>query len=182
VARHFVRTPGTVQELTLRLDESGRPFAAGGADVAFLYAELRDGDERTVPDAWENVSFGSTGDLQLVGENPFSSDAGIASILVRADSARPNGLVCALAMAREGDRTHVMRDVLAFGEASADYEVRVTTDGSDPAGGAIHRGVPVFGAGPVRAALLAGGRVIVEARSDSRKFRIPGSTAPEQEA
>jgi len=92
------------------------------------------------------------------------------------------GLACALALLRDGDRTHVARAVLPFGGAAVEGiepEVRVTTDGSDPATGAFHRAGPVFGTGRVRAVMMAGGRTILEADSEAPKFRIAGSVAPE---
>jgi beta-galactosidase len=181
-ARHAVRTPGPVENLELRLDESGRPFAAGGKDVAFLHAELRDADGTLVPDAWENVSFGATGDLELIGANPFSSEAGVASILVRSEIAKPRGTLYALCLPRDGERVHLLSATLSVGveaETGAEpFELRATTDGSDPEGGAIHRAGPAIGADRVRAALFAGGRRIIDADTDTPKFRIAGSTAP----
>jgi hypothetical protein len=181
-ARHAVRTPGPVENLELRLDESGRPFAAGGKDVAFLHAELRDADGTLVPDAWENVSFGATGDLELIGANPFSSEAGVASILVRSEIAKPRGTLYALCLPRDGERVHLLSATLSVGgeaETGAEpFEVRATTDGSDPEGGAIHRAGPAIGAERVRAALFAGRRRIIDADTDTPKFRIAGSTAP----
>ena len=182
-ARHAVRTPGPVEDLELRLDESGRPFAAAGKDVAFLHAELRDADGTLVPGAWENVSFGATGDLELIGANPFSSEAGVASILVRSEIAKPRGTLYALCLPRDGERVHLLSAALSVGvepETGAEpFEVRATTDGSDPEGGAIHRAGPAIGADRVRAALFAGGRRIIDADTDTPKFRIAGSTAPQ---
>jgi hypothetical protein len=181
-ARHAVRTPGAPERLELRLDESGRPFAAGGKDVTFLHAELKDDDGTVVPDAWENVFFGTTGDIELVGANPFSSEAGIASILVQSEARQPRGAVYALCLARDGERVHILSAALPLGEAPTEYEVRATTDGSDPETGAVHRAGPAMGADHVRAAVFAEGRRIVEADTDSPRFRIAGSVAPEQES
>jgi beta-galactosidase len=177
-ARHAVRTPGAVERLELSIDESGRPFGADGKDVAFLYASLRDAAGTVNPDAWENVSFGAAGDLELVGTNPFSSEAGIASILVRTETPRPRGSVYALCLAGDGERIRVLSAALGVGGDAEPFEARVTTDGSDPARGAIHRAGPVLGAGRVRAVLLAAGRPVAEADSDAPKFRIAGSTSP----
>lgn len=184
-ARHTVRTPGEVERLDLRLDEGGRSFGEDGKDVAFLYAELRDGRGTIVPDAWENVSFGATGDLELIGANPFSSEAGVASILVGTESARPSGTVHALCLVAEEERIRLLHASLPIGGAvrtatgAPDVEIRVTTDGSDPATGQLLRGGSIAATGRARAALLADGRVIAEADTDAPKFRIPGSTAPE---
>ena len=163
----------------LRLDESGRPFAARGKDVAFLHAELRDVDETLVARAWENVFFGAAGDVRLTGANPFSSEAGVASILVTTEVRLPRGEVYALCLARDGERVRVLSAALPFNQDPRPYEVRITTDGSDPAGGAVHRAGPVVGAGRVRAALFVAGERLVEADTDVPKFRIAGSTAPE---
>jgi beta-galactosidase len=178
-ASHIVRTPGTIERLALLLDESGRPFAQGGRDLAFLRAELRDAGGTMVPDAWENVSFGATGAITLAGANPFSSEAGIASILVQAESRAPRGTVYALSVVRAEDRIQVLSAALGLGGRAGPFEVRVTTDGSEPGPLSARYDGPLTGSGPVRAALLvAGGRRVVVADSDSPRFRIAGSTAP----
>ncbi|MCK5482860.1 MAG: hypothetical protein KAJ13_04130, partial [Gemmatimonadetes bacterium] len=133
----------------------------------------------TVPDAWENVFFGSTGDIELVGANPFSSEAGIASILVQTETRKPRGSVYALCLARDGGRVHILSTATSFGGEAEPLEVRATTDGSDPVRGAIQHVGPVIGAGRVRAALFVNGRRVAEADTDTPKFRIPGSTATE---
>ncbi len=177
-ARHRVRTPGAPTRLTLALDESGQPFAARGRDVAFLHAALRDEAGTLVPDAWENVWFGATGDLTLVGANPFSSEAGIASILVSAGTARPLGAVHALCLAADGEQVKVLSSTLSVGGDAAPAEIRVSTDGSDPARGAVHREGPITGAGRVRAALFVADIRLIDADTSTPKFRIAGSTAP----
>ncbi len=179
VARHAVRTPGPVARLELALDEGGRRFGAQGKDVAFLYASLHDAAGTLVPDAWENVSFGAAGDLALIGTNPFSAEAGIASILLQTETAWPRGAVYALCLAGSGDRIEVLSAALGVNGDPEPYEVRVATDGGDPLRGAVHRAGPVLGAGRVRAALVGGGRCLAQADSATPKFRIPGSTAPD---
>jgi beta-galactosidase len=178
-ARHVVRTPGAVERLELRLDESGRRFAAHGKDVAFLRAELKDAAGTIVPDAWENVFFGATGDITLLGVNPFSSEAGIASIFVQSEVMDPRGVVYALCLARDGDRVHILSAAHSLRGEFDPVEVRATTDGSDPGSGVIHRAGPVVGAGRVRAALYVDDRSILEADTDVPRFRIAGSTAPD---
>jgi len=177
-ARHVVRTPGGVQRLDLRLDEHGRAFGVDGKDVAFLHAELRDTQGTLVPDAWENVSFGATGNVTLVGENPFSSEAGIASILVQTDARRAGGGVYALCVVPDGDRVRVLSDALSAGGDVDPYVVRVTTDGSAPGPAAIRYAGPVTAPGRVRAGLFVRGRLIVDADTAIRQFRVAGSTAP----
>jgi len=179
-ARQVVRTPGTVSRLDLTLDESGRPFAARARDVAFLRAALRDGVGTLAPDAWENVWFGATGDLALVGANPFSSEAGIASILVQSRSANPRGAVYALCLARAREQTRVLAAALSLGVPPEPFEVRTTIDGSDPANGAVRSVGSLISGNRVRAGLSVDGRKLLEADTELPKFRIAGSTAPEQ--
>ncbi len=177
-ARHTVRTPGAVRRLDLWLDESGRPFAMDGKDVAFLRAELRDEGGTVVPDGWENVFFGATGDVTLIGANPFSSEAGIASALVQTETRRPRGAVYALCLVRDGERVRVLSAATSVGGDVEPYEVRVTTDGSAPGPGATRYEGPFAAAGRVRAALLVSGQRVAEADTDVPKFRIAGSVAP----
>jgi hypothetical protein len=177
-ARHVVRTPGTVERLELRLDEEGRPFAEAGGDVAFLHAEMRDSEGTAVPGAWENVFFGSTGHVELVGVNPFSSEAGIASILVKAETSRPAGAVYALCPIREGEQVRVLSAVMSRGGDVERHDIRYTTDGSAPGPESpVYEG-PLSTAERVRATLFVGGRPIVEADTHVARFRVPGSTAP----
>lgn len=178
VARHVVRTPGPVERLALRLDEGGRAFGEAGKDVAFLWAELRDGDGTVVPDAWENVSFGAIGDATVVGASPFSSEAGVAGILVSAESRRPRGAVYALSIVRGDDGVRVLADALGVGGEADRWDIRLTTDGGEPtADGGRYPG-PFAAEGRVRAGLFVNGRRIVEADTETPKFRIAGSTAP----
>ena len=177
-ARHVVRTPGSAERLHLRLDQSGRPFAADGKDVAFLYAELQDGNGTVVPSAWENVFFGVTGPVTLVGANPFSSDAGVASILVQADARRPRAAAYTLGVVSDGAQTLVLADTLSLGGEVEPYEIHVTTDGSEPGPDAPRYEAPLATVGRVRAALYVASGRVVEADSTAPKFRIAGSTAP----
>jgi beta-galactosidase len=177
-SRHVVRTPGAVERMDLRLDEGGRPFAIDGKDVAFLRAELRDSLGTTVPGAWENVFFGATGGVTPVGANPFSSEAGIASILVQTEARRHRGVVYALCVVRDGEHVRVLKAATSVGGDVDHYEVRVTTDGSEPGAQAARYEGPFVAPGRVRAALFVAGRRVVKADTDTPKFRIAGSTAP----
>jgi beta-galactosidase len=177
-ARHAVRTPGNVEFLKLRLDEGEQPFGEQGKDVGFLWAALEDGDGTVVHDAWENVSFGATGDVQLVGANPFSSEAGVASILVQTEIRRPRGVIYALCAMRDGGQVRVMSDGISVGGAIEPWEVRLTKDGSVPGADAARYDGPVTASGRVRAALFVAGHPVAEADTDAPKFRIAGSKAP----
>jgi beta-galactosidase len=178
VARHAVRTPAAPTRLALHLDESGRPFAADGKDVALLRATLLDANGTTVPGAWENVFLGATGDIALIGANPFSSEAGIASILVQTETRGARGVVYGMAIVREDNQVHVLSTAVAVGGDVLPWEVRVTTDGSEPGSDAqVYEG-PFAAHGRVRASLRVAGTVVVSADADTPKFRIPGSKAP----
>jgi beta-galactosidase len=177
-ARHSVRTPGAVERLDFWLDEGGRPFAVDGKDVAFLRAALRDAHGTRVPDAWENVFFGAGGDITLIGANPFSSEAGIASILVQTETRRPQGAVYALCLVRDRERVRVLSDAASVGGDVEPYEVRVTTDGSEPSETTTRYAGPLVAPGRVRAVLFVAGRRVVAADTEAPRFRIAGSTAP----
>jgi hypothetical protein len=181
VARHVVRTPGPVTRLDLVLDEGGRAFGATGKDVAFLRAELRDANGTLVPDAWENVFFRGTG-VTLVGANPFSTDAGIASIVVEHSGVRPRGGVYGLCLVRDGDQVRALTGALAIGAGFDPFEadlddVRVTTDDRQRWEAAPRYEGPFTAAGRVRAALFVAGRPVVDADTAVPTFRIAGSTA-----
>jgi beta-galactosidase len=178
-ARHVVRTPGAVQRLELNLDESGLPFGADGRDVAFLRARLLDDAGTLVAGSWENVWFGATGDIELVGANPFSSEAGIGSILVQSEIANPRGTVYALCLVQYQDQIRLQAAAYSFRGAPEPFEIRASTDGSDPSNGAVHYDGSLIPAERVRADLSVGGRRLFEADTQSPKFRIAGSTAPE---
>lgn len=182
VAWTLVRTPGAVRWLDLSLDRAGREIDTRGADLLFLRASLWFEDGALVPDAWENVGFGAVGGATLIGDNPMSSDAGIASILVRTEPGRP-GAVYALTIVRGGDGARIFGNSLALsGNGNPPFELRYTVDGTAPGPGAtLYRGdvpPPITGA-RVRAAVVAHGRVVAELDEQTPKFRIRGSAPPE---
>ncbi len=78
------RTPGEPHSLVLEADFAGHPLAADGADVVFVHATVADKDGTPVPNSSMPVQFELDGDAVLIGDNPRSAEAGIASILVRA--------------------------------------------------------------------------------------------------
>lgn len=176
-ARHAVRTPGSVAALALEHDLEGRGFAQGAKDVAFVRARLVDAEGTTVHAAWENVFFGATGSLELVGANPFSSEAGVASILLQG-GAGATGVVYALAVVEVEGRARVLSAALGVATAPAAGEIRVTTDGSEPTASSPAYAGPLEAAERVRAALFVAGAPVVLADGAAPRFRIPGSTAP----
>jgi beta-galactosidase len=183
VAWTLVRTPRAVRWLDLSLDRSGREIDPRGKDVLFLRASLWHDDEALVPDAWENVAFGAVGGATLIGDNPMSSDAGIASILVQTEPGRA-GAVYALSIVRADDGARIFGNSLALsGRGDPPFELRYTTDGTAPGPESARYtpGVvpPPIAAPHVRAALVAHGRVVAELDERTPKSRIRGSAPPD---
>lgn len=177
VARQLVRTPGPIRTLALWLDDAGKPLAADGKDAVIIHAELRDEVGTLVPDAWENVFFAATGAVALIGANPFSSDGGIASILLQADAAPERAAIYAMAFVQEGEALAVVAGALGVAGALAAFEVRVSTDGSAPQLASPLYTQPVTAAA-LKAALFVDGQKLIEADSSSERFRLLGSRAP----
>jgi hypothetical protein len=119
--------------------------------------------------------------VTLVGANPFSSDAGVASVVVQTEARRPRAAVYALSVVADGERTRVLGDAFPLGGQAERFEIRVTTDGSEPGPEAARYQGPVAEQGRVRAGLYVAGRRVVEADTAVPKFRIAGSRAPGQD-
>jgi beta-galactosidase len=177
-ARHQVRTPGPVERLRLAVDLSGRAPSTA-KDVLFCRASLVDAAGTVVADAWENVAFGATGGVTLVGANPFSSDAGIASILLQKEPGAAAGVVYALAVVRGRGGKHVLGASAGLAGAPPPFERRYTIDGSEPGPRSALYAGPVPGVGRMRAALVARGRVVAALDDAAAKFRVRGSAPPE---
>lgn len=84
VATHQRHTPGLPAALALSVDTSGIPLRGDGADVVFLRAELRDAQGHAVPSNGALVHFTVSAPGALVGPDTALAEAGIASILLRA--------------------------------------------------------------------------------------------------
>ncbi len=178
VARHLVRTPSVPQKVTLWMDEAGRPFAAEGKDSVIVHADLRDEADTLVPDAWHNVHFGVTGTAVLVGANPFSSDGGIASIVLQADTAGPLTAVYAVAIVNQGGTIAVLSAATSAGGSPAGgYDIHITSDGTVPSDQSPRYEAPVTTT-RLRAAVFVNGARIIDADSDTPLFRVEGSRAP----
>ncbi len=65
------------------IDTAGLRFIADGSDIAIVYASIVDASGKIVSNATNSVTFFVSGPGVLVGNNPVSSVAGIASILLR---------------------------------------------------------------------------------------------------
>ena len=179
-ARQEVRTPGPIHRLDLAVDFAGRGRDRARRDVLFCHASLRDAQGTVVPDAWENVAFGVTGGARLVGSNPFATEAGIASILMETDRGRGDIVILALSVVRDGDAARILGAALALEGGTPRYELRYTTDGSEP-GPSSNRYRALVPASPrLRAGLLVRGRPAATLGMDAPKFRVPASAPPER--
>jgi beta-galactosidase len=177
-ARHSVRTPGAASALRLQLDEQGVPFAQAGKDMVFVHAELVDDAGTVLFDAWENVSFGVLGQASVIGLNPFSTDAGIASILLEAEAAIASAALYALSLVPLGDNVAVFAAATTLDSSAAPaFELRVTTDGAAPNATSALYVEPVQGE-RVRAGLFVDGALLVEADSTTARYRMQASAPP----
>ncbi len=86
VAEHRVRTPGQPATLALELDDLGVPVVDG--DLVFLRARLRDANATTVPVSGTEVAFSGVEGAEIVGSQVVTTEAGIASVLVRVKGPR----------------------------------------------------------------------------------------------
>jgi len=86
VATHQVQTPLKPEAINIRADLSGRDLKAGGIDVIFVYASIVDKNGTLVPDYNDVVSFSIEGQAGPINTNPVSAEAGIATVLLRADT------------------------------------------------------------------------------------------------
>ncbi|HET7461585.1 MAG TPA: glycoside hydrolase family 2 TIM barrel-domain containing protein [Longimicrobium sp.] len=177
-ARHAVHTPGAVERLDVTVDLRGRAIDGAGKDVLFCRASLKDAAETTVPSAWENVAFGATGGVRLVGANPFSTEAGIASILAVTEPGAAPGALYALSISGVGREARILAASAALTGPARPYQIRYTNDGSDPATSPRIVLRPVPGALPLRAALVVDGRVVARLDEQAPKFRVPASAPP----
>jgi beta-galactosidase len=81
-----VCTAGKASNIKLTADISGRELSADGSDMIFVYAAITDEKGNINYDSDLPVKFVVEGDALLVGQNPVSAEAGIASILLKAGS------------------------------------------------------------------------------------------------
>jgi len=167
VARFERHTPGEPGGLDLEFDLSGRPFAVGGKDMTFCYANLKDKAGNFIPTIRVPVFFGATGPAQLVGNNPIMSEAGTAAMLVSSDITKPRCAVYALCLANEKDHTRILSAAAApDGTRVGDYEIHYTTDGTEPSVASPVYSEPVRSTPQLRAAIVVNAQVV--ARADTR--------------
>jgi len=86
VSNHVVQTPQEASKIKVGLDLSGYPLDEKKDDVVFVYANILDNNNTLITDFDGKVEFSIKGNAELVGENPVSVEAGIASILLKTNS------------------------------------------------------------------------------------------------
>lgn len=84
VAEHTQITSGEPTAIDIDIDFSNKPLEAGQKDVVFAYASVVDENGTVIPDAEHEIHFEIEGNAKLIGQNPISAEAGIATILLRA--------------------------------------------------------------------------------------------------
>ena len=89
VATHAVKAPGVPKRIDLEVDYTGRPLIADGADWMRVYARLVDDNATVHPYADDLVTFSVEGEGSIIGDeriraNPIRTEAGIATVLVKA--------------------------------------------------------------------------------------------------
>jgi len=169
VARTEQRTPGEPEGLALQFDSCGRHFAGSGKDVVFCYAGLRDQAGIPVPNAGVPIFFGATGPVQLIGHNPIMSEAGTATILVESDMAKPDCAIYAIGLVQEPGRSRVLSAALSpDGTKVPKYQVRYTTDGTEPfTSSSLYTG-PVENTSPLRATIFVNGLAVASVDTRAR--------------
>jgi beta-galactosidase len=98
VAEHKVRTPGEAVKLDVALDDMGVPAAVG--DLVFARARFVDANGTTVPDSGQAVTFTADPGYEVIHGPQATSEAGIASVLVRVR--QPKGSLSASAGKLQG--------------------------------------------------------------------------------
>jgi beta-galactosidase len=93
VARHVVETPGNPAALRLAVDHGGVRPAKG--DLIFARAALVDAQGRPAPTGAALVTFQASGGYEIVGADAATTEAGIASVLVRVNASGAKGDIIA---------------------------------------------------------------------------------------
>jgi beta-galactosidase len=79
-----VSTPGDAYKIMLKADISGKALAAGKNDVIFVYAYITDKNGTIVPAASNKLKFTVEGEGSIIGGTEINTEAGIATILLKA--------------------------------------------------------------------------------------------------
>ncbi len=176
VATHEVKTPDSVVRLSLELALEGQPLCQQGKDSVFAHASLLDEAGTLVSDAWENVWYAVTGDLQLVGMNPFATEAGISSILVQSEVKNAQGALYGLALIPQDDQWRVVWSGQGInGAPVSGATLHYTTDGTDPTSTSPVITGSLAANDELKVALVTGQQVLLVADARTEKYCSPGS-------
>lgn len=179
VASHEIHPPGEPATIALSFDLAGKPFAATGKDGVFCRAELRDERGTLIPTNGMMVNFGENGPTRLVGQSAITTEAGIATVLLESDTARPVSAVFALGLVEVGGATHILTAAASPGGAPAPaFNVRYTTDGTEPTAKSPLYKKPLQNSAQLRAAIVVGGTVVARATVAGPATKITASTTP----
>jgi len=87
VSEHVVKSAEKASEIRLSFDESTIKINPEYPDVIFVYATIVDANGTVVSDATNSVKFSLEGqNAELIGQNPVTAEAGIATILLRTEN------------------------------------------------------------------------------------------------
>ena len=179
VAESERSTPGAIAKLNLRFDLGGKPFAAGGRDAVFCYAELQDEAGNVVPTGDVQVFFGVAGPVQLVGHNPIQSEAGTAAILLENDAAKAGCAVYAMALQKNGNQIRIFSAAVSpGGNKVPDYRISYTTDGTEPLAVSPAYVKPISNARRLRASIFVDGQAVANADSHAHPVSTSNAAAP----
>jgi beta-galactosidase len=163
-ARVERRTPGGIDKLKLQFDLSGRPFASGGKDVIFCHANLEDKNGTVIPTASAPILFGTTGEANLIGNNPVPDEAGTGTILLQSDVAKPHCAVFAICLLKEKNGVRILSAASSpVGNETPAFKIRYTTDGTRPSLDSPLYSGPIKNAASMRAAIFVNDRMVADA-------------------
>jgi hypothetical protein len=83
MAADTVKTPETAKSISVVIDTADNSLIADSNDIAIVHASIVDANGTVVPTATNKITFSVSGPATLIGNNPDTTEAGIASILVR---------------------------------------------------------------------------------------------------
>lgn len=87
VSEHVVKSSGKASKIQLSFDESTIKINPDFPDVIFVYANINDEFGTIVSEATNLIEFTIEGEnAQLIGQNPVTAEAGIATILLRTEN------------------------------------------------------------------------------------------------
>lgn len=85
VVSHSVQTPKEPSKIKIVIENDEKQLPREDNDLHFVHAYVIDSNETVIPNYAGEVTFKVEGKAEVIGENPTSFSAGIASILVKTD-------------------------------------------------------------------------------------------------